>query len=118
MHCHLVGFQVSQRISEDDCYLVGSRFHDKQFGEMLSSGRVQALQISEVDEVNCYLVGSRFHNKLLWDLVVIWSDSRFHNKFMRGIVIWSDPGFTITCWGRGKLYWGIEFKSFSYPFLY
>ena len=56
----------------------------------------QALQISEVVKVNCYLVGFRLHNKLLGDLVVIWSDSRFHNELLRGIAIWLDPGFTIT----------------------
>ena len=54
------------------------------------------MQISEMDEVNCYLVRSRFHNKLLGDLVVIWSDSRFHKKLLRGIVVWSDPGLTVS----------------------
>ena len=57
-----------------------------------------------------HLVGSRFYNKLLGDLAVIWSDSIFHNEFLKGIAIWSDPGFIIIFWGGGNLYWGKEVK--------
>ena len=52
-------------------YLVESRLHSVSLGIVVS----------------CYLVGSKFQNKLLGDLVVIWSDSRFHNELLRGIAI-------------------------------
>ena len=38
--------------------------------------------------VNCYLAGSRFHNML---------------RMRKSTAIWSDPGFTVTYWGRNKL---------------
>ena len=95
--------------------------------------RFQALQISEMDEVNCYLVGSRFHNKLLGDFSCYLAGlqvsqqtsegnyylvgSRLHNDLLEKMKlrtgVWSDPGFTITCWGRGKLYRGKEVKPWS-----
>ena len=78
---------------EVNCYLVGSRHHNKLFENCYLVG---SKLCRFLDKVNCYLVGFRLHNRLLGDLVVIWSISGFHNESLRMVPIWSDLGFTTT----------------------
>ena len=68
-------------MDEVNCYLVGSRFYNKLFGDLF-----------------VILSDSRFHGNLLGKnkLSVIWSDSRLHRFLEVVTTIWSGPGFIVS----------------------